>query len=242
MSKLGFHTLPMFLVFVGTTALAQAPGVADGTPTATATTTNGPRRIVRDPGETPRPTAPPDDDECMDCSLHVPPGPRPHRVGAVFAELGLGVLGAGVGTGLTYALVVPAVVSDSARAFYRASAVGALFTFALVDGAIYAGGELTDGRGSASWTTLGILLGAGVGTALGLGVVNALTRPTNGGFSAASVLTTIFAVPALGLAGGIVAYELSDGAERRRLMRGLALVPVAAPMHHGVSYGLAGRF
>lgn len=245
MSKLGCCTLQLVLVFVSTTARAQVPDVANAqveTPSATAATPSGPRRDASDPVETPRATAPSDDDAYMDFSLHVPPRPRPHLARAVLAEFGLGVLGIGLGTGITMGLFAAIFWRSPGALVWGSLVVGGIFTFALADAGIYAGGDLTGGRGSSSWTALGILLGAGVGTALGLGVVNGLARPANGGFSDAAVLATTFAMPTLALVGGIVAYELSDRAERRRQERRLALVPVAAPTQHGVSLGLAGRF
>jgi len=248
MSKLRFWTLQACLALVSAGALAQTPRPTQTraeaeAPVGDTASSAAPRALQRESPASPRPTTSEGDDEYLDFSLpRVDLDHRPRPVGAVFAEFGLGVLGIGLGTGITIDLLAATFWRAPDGVVLSSLIVGGVFTFALADAGIYAGGELTGGRGSSSWTALGILLGAGVGTALGLSIVNAMTRPTNGGFSDTSVLVTTFTTPGLGLVGGIVAYELSDRAERRRLTRSVSVVPVAAPMQHGISFGLAGRF
>lgn len=181
------------------------------------------------PGPTQATTAPLSQQEMPPEAL----GPRPHPVGAAFAELGLGIGGMAVGLSLTVA-AINIGYDHSDALFVIGLTVGPILTLGLTGLGIYGGGRMTSGEGSYWWTALGVVVGASLGAGVGYGLVGVLSSDV--GIVAGSLLT-----PALALAGGMFAFERSDRAVRRR-SAGPLPIPMVAATPGGLTLGLAGRF
>jgi len=243
MDEVRFCAACVLIMALHVTAFAQEGGGADleagGTPTSFAMQLTAPSGGGEDVSDS-APAA--DPAEFIDFSIRPRSlGPRPRPGAAVFSEFGLAVLGFGAGTGITMGLLVVSAVVGFYRAFLVISVAGAFITFGLTDAALYNAGLATGGRGSAGWTTLGMFLGAGAGALIGYGLIRGAERPGHGASGTAQIAGMAL-MPLFGIAGGILAFELSDRAARRRSAQALSVVPVAGPIEGGLSLGLVGRF
>ncbi|NOY91272.1 MAG: hypothetical protein GXP55_08680 [Deltaproteobacteria bacterium] len=239
MSKLVFCGVFALATAAHVCALAQETGSAS---TSLASDLSAPRAGGEDVSRGSELTSSDDPAEFIDFSIRPKIlGPRPHPVTGVLAEFGLALVGVGAGTGITIGLVVIAVEFGSWPGFIITSALGALITFGLANAAITGAGLATGGRGSARWTTLGMFLGAGAGALAGYGLIRAAERSGRGA-SDGALMAGMALMPLFSIAGGILAFELSDRAARRRSAQAVSVVPVAGPIEGGLSLGLAGRF
>ncbi|NOY91009.1 MAG: hypothetical protein GXP55_07325 [Deltaproteobacteria bacterium] len=222
-------------------ALAQTEDVAGQGQAAgsSAAELSSPRPGVTAPDPTTQPPQPTYLDYPPTAEQHAP---RPHPVGSVLAEFGLGSLGLVMGTTITIGVIVAGYDSSSDTTLTMGILFGPALTFALMQAGIYGAGRATGGRGTFWWTTLGLASGLGAGALLGFGLIGALTRHRYGGISDTGALAGTLLTPALGLLGGILGFELSDRKGRSQVPSGLEITPVLSPLRGGLSLGLTGRF
>ncbi len=222
-------------------ALAQTEGVAERGLRASpsASELSPPRPGITAPDQARQPQPPGYLDYASTSEAHAP---RPHPVGGVLAEFGLGSLGLVAGSTVTIAVIAAGFDSGSDATMTMGILLGPALTFALMQAGIYGGGTATGGRGSFWWTALGLGSGIGAGALLGFGLIGVLTRDRYGGISDTGAVAGTLLMPLLGIAGGILGFELSDRKGRSQVPSGLEITPVLNPVQGGLSFGLTGRF